>query len=273
MLTSFRRRSVECTAAGAARSFTHARVLALALVLVTPAAAAAQEIAQAADGTLSVRASGVPLGQLLEALGRIEPLGTLVLTNGVEERRVTIALTGLSPRRAVLAVLEAAGVDYVLGQRRLVAGDAAFRGTGGADRPPAVLHTSPVAEPPATPSDPIPDPPATPSADAAGFTDDRDAIATAVAEAEARTRAILLEQDLSAPMRVRPGGVVALPFPGPDGVTPVTVVKPLTPGLPAVPFPAGPAAGAAPDAPAPLPADPQLRQLIEALSPPPAPRR
>jgi hypothetical protein len=236
---------------------SHAIAAALvALGLMLPASLSAQEITRAPNGTLSVQAVDVPLGRLLEALGSAAVFEKVMLSNDVERRRVTLALENATPRRAMIAALDSAGVDYVMGETRLVAGDAAFRGIAGTARASAPVESV----------DHLGDETLALRREAlAAETADPSPIDTARFEMETRSRAIMLEQELQPPpIRPAPGSLVMLPFPGPDGVTPESVVI----GGPAaqlLPFPVSPVPQ--PAQVAPLPADPRLRELIEALYP------
>jgi hypothetical protein len=230
---------------------------AIVAVLLLPVSLPAQEITPAPDGTLSIRAVDVPLGRLLDALRTAALLERIVLLNDVGGRGVTLALGNVTPRRALIAALESAGVDYVLGETRLVAGDAAFRGLAVTAHAPAFLE-------------PLHDP----NGDGLTVREDKEPqqtveaspIETARFEMEARSRAIMLEQELQPPpVRAAPGGLVMLPFPGPDGVTPEIVVIQGGPAAQLLPFPVSTAPQ--PALIAPLPADPRLRELIEALYP------
>src|SRR5881397_3172092 len=107
-------------------------IIGLAALMAIPSNLAAQEIARSTDGTISVRASDVPLGRLLRAVGQVVPFQKLVLDPNVEERPVTVTVEGIGIQQALMTILGSAAVDYVLASDdegtslKLVAGNRVF---------------------------------------------------------------------------------------------------------------------------------------------------
>lgn len=101
-------------------------VCAAALIMVSVGGASAQTVTRNADGTISLSASELPLGQVLRALGSVRPFEKLVVQPSVEAAPVTLSLVNVSVEEALTAVLHSAGVNYVMAGARLVVGDAAM---------------------------------------------------------------------------------------------------------------------------------------------------
>lgn len=98
--------------------------LACALTILSVTAASAQTVMRQNDGTISITATGIPLGQLLRAVARVSPFETLAIDPKAEERAVTVALEAVPVEDALATVLRNAGVNFVLsGATRLVVGD------------------------------------------------------------------------------------------------------------------------------------------------------
>jgi len=260
-----------------ASHFTLVAVFAAAALL--PDAGRAQSVQMAPDGSVSLVAEGTALGSLLAGLGEKGRFNKLVVDPRVESRPVTITLDGATVRQAVVQILNAAEVNYALTSdddgrsMRLIAGEVAFV----AEQQRMLAHDDKAADPAVeTVRAGNPGPrEETETADAqtsVGSALDGSAAAP-LDSAQQAFQLQQLQEALTAPV-VRPpaGSVVELPFTGPDGRPLTTIVQP-KPAVVPLPFPAtAPApSGQAPPA-APQPIDPQTRQLIEALTPPPAPR-
>lgn len=259
-------------------------VLCAAGVLLSPWRVSAQEIQRESDGTVSIRADAIPLGRLLEAVARVTPFQKLVLDPSTADRPVSVTLTAVSMRHALTDILRAAEVDYALATDedgksvRLIAGNKTFV---------ASAQRAQAATPPSVASERVEDvvvfrPPKQVPADSS-TTDAPDTsagIAGQPADPFAGVqRSQELERALSVPrLHVPPGGIVELPFPGPDGLPQIAIMPPKGVG-PVLPFPDAPLPKAPMGQPAPAAtprqggaspvADPHLQELIEALTPKP----
>lgn len=90
--------------------------------------ASAQTAARNPDGTISVTASAVPLGQVIRAVGTVSPFERLVIEPSAENHLVTVNLANVSVEDALATILRNAGVNYVsAGATRLAIGDAVMR--------------------------------------------------------------------------------------------------------------------------------------------------
>jgi hypothetical protein len=86
--------------------------LALAVVLVARSGGTETEVRKAGD-KLDVRATAAPVSEVLDRIAR--ETGMKVTYDGAPPRaRVSVALTGVTPAQAVLAVLEGQGLNYAL---------------------------------------------------------------------------------------------------------------------------------------------------------------
>lgn len=102
-------------------------VAAWAMIMLSVGGASAQTVTRNADGTISVSASELPLGQVLRAVGSVSPFEKLVIQPAVEGAPVTLSAANVSVEEALTLILRKAGVDYVMaGAARLVVGDAAM---------------------------------------------------------------------------------------------------------------------------------------------------
>jgi hypothetical protein len=185
------------------------------LFLLTAWPAGAQTVVERADGTISVRATDLPLTDVLHAIGNIRPFEKLDVAAAIETTPVTVEIADVSIRAALIAVLDASpGVDYVLsgsanGERlRLVAGKAVTPRT--ALRTDATPKPSDDAGPPERPTI------------RKGMADIRQAAESTQTDrpSDPATELVMehLTQLLTGPqMRPRPGAAMELPFPGPDG--------------------------------------------------------
>jgi hypothetical protein len=223
-----------------------ATTLVALLFLSIPRTVGAQVVSRGTDGTVSVKASGVPLVQLLEKLAEIRALEKLIVNPAVGGLGVTVTIENVNPVQAIKEVLAAAGVDYVLSSTRLVVGSSDFIGTApptNAQTPQAMVERL---------EEQLEQPEEAASRDS---TSERDA---------QRRDAELMHALAAPPVGVAPGAIIDLPFPAADGRTPLTDVKGLQPPS-AVPFPVdvGPGQTTA----APSADDPRLLELMKALSP------
>lgn len=219
-----------------------ALVTLVAAAAFTARASAGQMVVQAADGSVSVRASGATLGELLKRLGENSTFHKLVLDPKVEGRPVSITLENATVRQAVVQILNAADVNYALtadddGRTiRLIAGEVAFvaetqRTVGRSDGAVATVDGGPQAIVEKLEKD---------LADRAAPSEAGQALAGETApynHAAAAFQLQQLEQALTAPA-VRPpvGSVIELPFPGPDGQPLTTILQP-KPAVVMLPFP------------------------------------
>jgi hypothetical protein len=227
------------------------------LLLAPPSAVSAQEIARAADGTISVRASQVPLGRLLSALLELGPFEKIAVRDDVGARPVTLTLERVTVTQALVQALNGAGVDYVLGPGRLVIADSTV--TVATDAAVAARQDGPMNQQAADSRRKRAEADAEAQAAAAS-----EALANVARDDDAQYRIAQLHRALApAALPIPPGAPVALPFPGPDGVTPIMEIKG-SPPAPGAPFPEadpGPRAAATP---VPRPAEPDVPPPIDA---------
>ena len=102
-------------------------VTAGAMILLSVGAASAQSVTRNPDGTVSVTASALPLGDVLRAVGKVSPFDKLVLQPAVEAVPVTLSVANVSVEEALTLILRNAGVNYVMaGHARLAVGDPAM---------------------------------------------------------------------------------------------------------------------------------------------------
>jgi hypothetical protein len=262
------------------RSGSRFAVLALvAGAALLPSAVRAQSVEMAQDGTVSLVAEGTALGSLLAGLGERGRFNKLVVDPKVESRPVTITLDRATVRQAVVQILNAADVNYALTSdddgrsMRLIAGEVAFV----AEQQRMLAHEDRAADPAvenvrAENAAPREEAGTADAQNPVGMPIDGSAVAP-LDQAQQAFQLQQLQEALTAPV-VRPpaGSVVELPFTGPDGRPLTTIVQP-KPAVVPLPFPAtapAPSGQASPAAPQPI--DPQTRQLIEALTPPPVTR-
>lgn len=266
--------------------------LAAALLSIRPSLSA-QEITKDANGTISVRASDIPLGRLLRALAEVTPVQDLKLDPSIEGRPVTVAVDSVNLRRVLTAILGNAGVDFVLASDetdkfvRLVAGDRRFIASSqrpANDQPSVSIAAGRVMDrvvlgqvgsaPAASPV--VTDVPAhsvvASNEISAGVSN------AASGEAPDPFTAVVRNQELEralseSTLKIAAGGIVELPFPTESGA-PLFAVKPPKGAIgPALPLPIA-VAQPVPAAQSPRPAglvtaDPRLQGLIDALSPKP----
>lgn len=99
-------------------------VVAWAMIMLSVGGASAQSVSRNADGTISVNAAEVPLGQVLRAVGSVRPFEKLVIQPTLEAAPVTLSVANVSVEEALTLILRKAGVNYVMaGAGRLVVGD------------------------------------------------------------------------------------------------------------------------------------------------------
>jgi hypothetical protein len=119
-------------------------VMLFAIVLGFAPSLFAQTVTPGPDGVLSISAAGAPLSAVLDAVAQVAPFDALTVAPSMRLKAVTVDVRNLSPRAALISVLDAAGVDYGLsassttGRMRL----AVIASAG-----PAVAPTAAVAEP------------------------------------------------------------------------------------------------------------------------------
>ena len=147
------------------------------------------------------------------------------------DRLVTLTLTGVTIREALMEVLVIAGVDYVIAGASLVVGDnewgdSAIRDPVVSGRPFDALQQAQNFRQKKRPS-----------FDAAEV-----ALANASgAEIEAQLKVDELQGALARPvLPLAPGSEVNLPFPGPDGTTPLSDIMPPHRPAQVLPFPGVP---------------------------------
>jgi hypothetical protein len=87
--------------------------IAIAMVAGTAAAAQAPAVTRATDGRVSVRADGLPLGQLLRELAALTPMD-LRIDPAVEDVSVSMDLVDVPVEHAIYLVLERSGVNSVV---------------------------------------------------------------------------------------------------------------------------------------------------------------
>ena len=90
------------------------RVLALSLVFVSALGAGAAEVSRLPNGNVELNARGVPLGQLLQQFGGLTRLDTTLVDRRAEAVPVSVAAGDVPLAVALQAVLQAAGVSFVL---------------------------------------------------------------------------------------------------------------------------------------------------------------
>jgi hypothetical protein len=267
----------------------------LLITLLLVPAAAAQEVIENVDGTVSIRASDIPLGRVLGAIAKVNPFEKLVIDPSVEDRSVTVAVEHVSIARALSRILISADVNYVLaGSGRLFVGGGRASVPDDGSRPGAA---NPIAK---TPDLTVPEPDPVASQSNVNTTEPEEPNDRPDHFAS-ESRQFELDRALtpSAPPMRGGGGPIELPFPGPNG-GPVTVFQPPGTAILTLPFPVAPAdtantstsgtpsapvgsarPGTPVTAPQPKPqpravpavVDPKLQQLMEVLAPPVAPAR
>lgn len=95
-----------------------------AIGMLSAGGASAQTVTRNADGTISVSASELPLGQVLRAVGSVSPFEKLAIQPAAEARPVTVSVVNVSVEEALTVILRTAEVHYVMaGPARLVVGD------------------------------------------------------------------------------------------------------------------------------------------------------
>jgi hypothetical protein len=264
-------------------------LLACATLAVGTSAGVAQSVNTVADDTVTLHAIAVPLGRVLRAIAADRPLAKLTLDPDVEDRPVTVSLERSDLRRALIAVLVSAEVDYVIAggsgaPLRLVAGDRSFvaakqrdvleapigRASGHAAAAVDVVTRSDDAR---TSSDDTTDSYQLLSAAQASEL----AAQRAAYQSEMAPRIQDMERALALPRLVpAPGSTIDLPFPGPDGSPMTTIVPPPgvrqmspLPGLigSATVVPTATVPTRSPSVP-----DPQLQELMHILVPGTSPR-
>lgn len=205
---------------------------AVTILLSCPTVSIAQNIERAADGTVSVHASNVPLKLVLESMSSFE---RLTIDPEIQNVPVTVAVDSVTIRQALIAILKASQVNYAMSADeegrsiRLAAGNRAVMDEARAHR--ASL----------TPTGQAPDPPAD-SSPGLGLAAAAPEPPTSGDRTEAE-RFLLLQQALSAPpVKAQTGTLITLPFPGPEG-QPITVVVPPKGTPVALPFPPTAASG------------------------------
>jgi hypothetical protein len=226
-----------------------------AVVLALASPLRAQTITPGPGGTVSVQASDVSLSRLLETLAQVRPFDRLNLDPAIASIPVTVDVRNVSMRQALISVLDAAGVDYVLTGSADGAGFrvSAMRTEGGRHLGAGASKGRAIAE----------------AADVHGArlrqdrrpVNERD---TESRDAPSDNATVQYFQSVvtAVPIARTPGTVVQLPFPDRNGV-PLSAVVPSQPvhnPLPGLPLGRAPAAG-----PTLLPADPAMRDLYEAL--------
>src|SRR4051812_29884230 len=91
------------------------RVIAAAVWIAAGAVwVAAQDVVRQADGHVSLHVVARPLGAILRDLGAQRPFERLSLEEAAAAKPVTLNVDNATVRGAVIAVLESAGVNYVL---------------------------------------------------------------------------------------------------------------------------------------------------------------
>jgi hypothetical protein len=232
----------------------------VASVLLFATALSAQEITREPDGTVSVQASNVQLGHLLRALAELGSLEKLVLKGDVDTRRVTLTLAGLTIREALVQVMVIARVDYVLGGARLVVGDSESGSDHSSTLDPVISGR--FRESPQQARTFLRKTEAT--FDTAAAAAPRADAGSAVLEAQLRNAN--LQEALAVPvLPLAPGSVVNLPFPSPDGTTPLSEIMPSHQPPQALPFPE--TVRRLPPGGVPLTTDRKVQELINTLSP------
>ena len=84
------------------------------ILLVGPDYAAAQTVRAADKDQVSVHAEGARLGDLLRKLAKLGPVDQLLIDEDVEDAPVTLNLESVPFSEAMIEVLQAANVNYVL---------------------------------------------------------------------------------------------------------------------------------------------------------------
>jgi hypothetical protein len=101
--------------------------IACAVAMLWASGASGQTVTRNPDGTISVTASELPLGQVLRAIGQVSPFEKLAIEPSAETRTVTVTLDNTPVEEALKVILDTAGVNYVLARAdRLVVGDNAM---------------------------------------------------------------------------------------------------------------------------------------------------
>jgi hypothetical protein len=115
----------------------------VAMTFLAASSARAQKVTLAADGRISFHVLQAPLGHVLRAIGEVSPFEKLVISPDVEGRPVTLTVDHVDVDIALLRVLRAADVDYVLaGSRRLTATAARSGISGSQEAAPPFGRTS-----------------------------------------------------------------------------------------------------------------------------------
>jgi hypothetical protein len=71
---------------------------------------------------VTVRAEGVPVGELLQQLAALAPLERLDLDPSYRSTPVSLVVENVSPLAAIAVVLKASGLDYLMSDTQVVAG-------------------------------------------------------------------------------------------------------------------------------------------------------
>jgi hypothetical protein len=169
----------------------------------------AQTVIPGPDETISVHAQSVRLVDVLRAVAAVHPFEKLIIEAAVENRLVTVAIDAVDTKRALVAILEAAEVDFAMaGPKRLIAG----KSVGVADLPSTPAPAAPESTQEAVAQNVVIDP--------------------AAEQIRMQRQNVELEQAFARPAALPPpGSVLLLPFPAADG-SPVTAIKPVL-GVPA----------------------------------------
>lgn len=96
--------------------------LLLALALAAPAAVAQAPVVVTGPGRVTIRASNIPLGDLLQQLSVLVTMDRLKIAPDALATPVTVEIEDTPVEVAMLEVLKASSVDYVLTGTRLLAG-------------------------------------------------------------------------------------------------------------------------------------------------------
>lgn len=227
----------------------------LSFLLGASASAQAQVVTRSDQGRVWVKATGAPLGKVLEELAAHAGSAELMIDEEAARLPVTLELAGATPLEAIEATLSASGASFVV--MRFAAAPRVYAGTRAVARVGAEVARQ-----------------AAPGTEGADSTAPEAAAAAdpVIAERRAEEDQKALSAILAVPRAT--SGVVTLPFPGPDGV-PLQQdldARPSTP--PALPFPVREAAqvppSAVPGTPAaapPVTLTPEEKRLWDLLAP------
>ncbi len=133
------------------------RVLAFGFAALSALGAGAAEVSRLPNGNVELNARGVPLGLLLQQFGSLTRLDTTLVDRRAEAASVSVAAGDVPLDVALQAVLQAAGVSFVLwgddpgSLRLLVLGEigapAPAKGAATAPAPPALPELPPDMDP------------------------------------------------------------------------------------------------------------------------------